>query len=394
LSLTVDTSKIAQVGKGYCYKFDDSVAASDDEFHGIIRTDSVGGLVCQSKTSNQDTDNDTWGATIPFTFAQNDRWRFQFAVPVNEWSGTSIVFQPTKDDLALTEWRAFDVNTTWNGVVWTTSDGFFMRDGPNLKFRVRANNWVSASSFYGLSESDLLTDIEAITGKTLTVDEARMPQQNLVSTCGRWSAHDESASVGRWGGVAYWVHSSNVIQFITSHDEQQVDTNDPITWAANDDFDFECELPILEWRDVGSIPPIGVEVAGDGRAGLLEQFDQIIGEVGTGETCVSNCDACTVTNLTATRINNHVTFGFNIAVDPTASGTRLQCRFDPPLGAPLDFTTGASVHGTCGQIDAGSGSSAGTLSGDITNEAIFVVISEPGYTSARNHRCVGFYHIP
>jgi len=113
---------------------------------------------------------------------------------------------------------------------------------------------------------------------------------------------------------------------------------------------------------------------------------------GAGETCVTNCDGCSVTEGIFLRAGDTVIFAFQMNIDPSSAGTRYECRFDPFVASAFSGT--GQAHGNC-RDDTSSGGSDNdaVVFSDATNDDLIVRASNPDHTTNRVYRCNGMYRI-
>ena len=383
-NLTIDETKLGQLDNdrtviGNVVARD--AGGSPDDYHGWVHYDASSNIIAfHAETAG------TWGTANPFTWVSGDEFQFEIFVPIAEWSGTSLVFQPTADDMALTKWADFTMSlpsTFTNSTVLTSS---YRRVGPNIEVKVDISGSASATITSGTHAiGDFLpSGLTVMTGANPPVGWCYMI--------------DDSAGATANDFVAAWRTTGSNFQCNGKTSNQDTDSDVwgatvPFTFTVSDRFLVSFSVPITEWQDLGSVPAIGVEVAGDGVVGLAGPTEFIADP--SGETCSTGCSACDVLNMKTVKIGDLYQISFRLFMTATGAG-RVACDFDMQTSSSiisgLDWTGVSEGHGVCNDATANNFTSGGTgamVSG--SDERWDIVVQGPVDTTSRAYSCVATF---
>ena len=261
-------------------------------------------------------------APLP-SIAASDSISCSLIFEIVEWQGTSLVFQPTTDDLSLTKFQSFTPNITAGGNLFNSfSVAQYRRVGSVMHMELR---W----SYTGATSD---------TGLTIDVPNGLTPDEATRATRGSCMLFDTSGL-----DELYFGHDVRVAGITAQYSDPALPAI-----ASGDTLSCSLQFEIVEWEDLGSIPAIGVEQAGVGVVGLAGPTNG--GEEDpTGESCVTNCDTCAMQRLKWFRVNEIVQFSFHITINPTSANQVTECTMPQFIGLPtIDFTDFSDVNGVCG----------------------------------------------
>jgi|GEM_PF-6882695 len=210
----------------------------------------------------------SWGASEPFVWASNDRITLNIRIPITEWAGTSLVFQPTVDDLPFTNWKSYSpvfVNDTAHAP--STSTFLWRRDGADMliefAYSPSANGTDGGDWTFSIPPGHTIINptepnrfggvsylIEAPGGDTYGEGTIRKATDTTLKIIFGRPVDD---LVGDVSGNEIGTSVNNLIRGINSNGA--------------------IRIPIVEFANAPSLPPIGVEVASDGKPGLQDIED-------------------------------------------------------------------------------------------------------------------------
>ena len=386
--LTADASKIPgttrqSIGSAIAFKSTGSLYESGSVYINESSGDmSIGG---------DDVAASIWNGSgsIPHDWVNSaDLLSFSVSIPIVEWSGTSLVFQPTADDMALTAWKDFSMSVP---AIFTNSTV------ESAKYRRVGDTAEISFSIQGLSGA-------AVTGTVITPAQYMPPgltadfgKYGVASYRGSCFGFDDSASssVDDFSGHVLIVHSNGNLSCQSQQETADVNTDTwsatvPFTFAAADRWRINFKVPVVEWADLGSVPAIGVEVAGDGIVGLAGPAN-LGGEDGTGETCGIGCDSCAVSGIIWSQVGSVVSYSFSVGMDNTSAGLLAECNFDAFAGIDgANWTTSTDAIAVCQVGDGTSGDNAGgTVRADTTNDDLLIRVSDPDANNFASYFCTG-----
>jgi len=334
--------------------------------------------------AKQDEDGTTstgsdWDGAFPATWASADTFRFWFIAPITEWAGTSLVFQPTADDLTVGPWR--DISSSFDSgasdttnVVWTARR---RRDGPYLEIEFKGV-WSGAGSTTQTFTlpSDVTLDAEFLNGQRDWLGKGTLYDSGLLR-------YPVSISVSGSTIQAYFIAESTNTGTVFQNTM-------PITPGASDTFYGNIRIPITEYKNIGSVPAIGVEQAGDGVVGLAGPTNDG-DESSTSEVCVANCDACIVDAIRYAKIGKTLFWTFSASLDATASSQVVHCDIDSFGGANASlWTMQTDVLGTCSVTANSNTANVGAVVfAEIAGNKIRIRAQDPYTSSALVYYCSG-----
>lgn len=161
---------------------------------------------------------------------------------------------PTTDDLAVTPSENFTPTGTWN--TNTTYSGMKNRLFGGLVMNVRAS--LAGAPDAVEFKLDLPAGLTAFnpTGSNKRVGIAYIYDNGTV-------ANRKEASVTVASGATQ-------LSF-TMSEGGVVNATNPFTWASGDLIDIWVIVPITQWQNPGALSPIGLEMAGENRPGLVSK---------------------------------------------------------------------------------------------------------------------------
>ena len=263
--LTFDSAKHAGAGRGSLGQwqgFDASASSTTNMSYGHIAFGSTGGL---SLGLHGSPDLATVGS--PFTWTSTDVMVFTITrVPIAEWAGSGIIFQPSASDLSIKATKIVTPTGSWTTNV--TYTGQYSGSGDTMHF-------IGEVVLSGAPDVFALRiDIP----DSLTVDTSKLSSADVE--CGAAYILDSSTGTNSVGGIARVKNVSNEIDIVAATNGTfaggVVTESAPFTFATGDVVSWECEITILEWADLGSIPPIGIKLADEFGAGLVSIVAQTI----------------------------------------------------------------------------------------------------------------------
>ena len=379
--LSCDQSKMtATVPFGQWRALDASAASTANDFSGnAAYIASISGWVLDTNAE------DTVDASVPFTWASSDGLRVTLRCPVTQWSSTSLVFQPTANDMALTGWKSYTLPAPPGEFTSSATGAYWQRNADNIEMQISftLSSVVSGSIIF--DQADTLPTLST----AITCDHSKMTSSAVF---GQWKATDVSAASTAddfTNNASYVKAVSGWALYTESADA--VDSASPFTWASGDSLFVTLRCPITQWANLGSVPPIGVEVAGTNILGLAGPTGNTTDPA--SESCVTNCDACDVTRSKWAVVGPIVLWAFTISIDPTAASTNTECDFPVPVPAG-DFTTEQNMQMSCNRTLATSGVQGnGVVVADTATESATFRTQNPSHSNASNYACTGMYMI-
>ena len=291
----------------------------DVSISGTGRKDKVTRAVCNVGTSNLVMNTDG-SATINTLQADGD-------VPLTgkpTWADFDPIatFYPTTDDLAFTPTEVFtptgswSTNTTYTGIMSRSFDKLIMN------VRVSLSGAPNATTF----TLNLPSGLTAFTGTgNKRVGDAFLDQS------GGPSNRRESNVVA--------VNGSGVLSITTSNGGI-INATNPFTWSNNDIIDIKVIFHITKWQNPAALSPIGLEMAGEDRPGLLNYY----------KTEILTADGnFTGGTFAVTRIGNVVTITSKGITHASASGPGSSAGLIPSWARPTNQTFAVTLIGTSTQ---------------------------------------------
>ena len=295
-------------------------------------------------------------------------------IPVAEWQGTSLAFQPSPDDLSLSPWKASPITTSnfSTDTVWTVASARDRRVGENMEI-----NLVASISSSGAGAENIYFTIPY----SLTLDATGMASNfQLCAGFYRTNAGPTHSISCQYDGSGILFRPADRVGASNRLKDDVV--------VAGDTLSVVFSIPIEGWS-VGTVPAVGVEIAGAGVQGLAGPADRQ--GVIASEVCGTNCVTCNATNFNFGVAGPAMFFGFELNLDPTSSGTNTECDIPLPNNAPThSFVDAADISGVC-QSTSGTPANAvtGVLRASVGTNDIFLRVSNPPSASALDYQCTG-----